>query len=92
MSNWLVKKLIPSLSSSASQKRSSNVPEGLWRKCIKCESVLYRPELERNLDVCPKCQHHMRISARTRLDYFLDKDNREELHADMEPVDVLKFP
>ena len=91
MSNWLVKKLIPSLSSSASQKRSSNVPEGLWRKCVKCESVLYRPELERNLDVCPKCQHHMRISARTRLDYFLDKENREELHGEMEPVDVLKF-
>ena len=91
MSNWLVKKLIPSLSSSASQKRSSSVPEGLWRKCVKCESVLYRPELERNLDVCPKCQHHMRISARTRLDYFLDKENREELHGEMEPVDVLKF-
>lgn len=91
MSNWLVKKLIPSLSSSASQKRSSNVPEGLWRKCVKCESVLYRPELERNLDVCPKCQHHMRIGARTRLDYFLDKDHREELHGDMEPVDILKF-
>ena len=92
MSNWLVKKLIPSLSSSANQKRSSsNVPEGLWRKCVKCESVLYRPELERNLDVCPKCQHHMRISARTRLDYFLDKEGREELNANMEPVDVLKF-
>ena len=91
MSNWLVKKLIPSLSSSASQKRNSSVPEGLWRKCVKCESVLYRPELERNLDVCPKCQHHMRISARTRLDYFLDMENREELHGEMEPVDVLKF-
>ncbi len=91
MSNWLVNKLIPSLSRSASQQKSSNVPEGLWRKCVKCESVLYRPELERNLDVCPKCQHHMRICARTRLDYFLDQDGREELFADMEPVDILKF-
>ena len=91
MSNWLVKKLIPSLSSSSSQKRSSNVPEGLWRKCVKCESVLYRPELERNLDVCPKCTHHMRISGRTRLEYFLDEEGREELYANMEPVDILKF-
>ncbi|AMO56849.1 acetyl-CoA carboxylase subunit beta [Endozoicomonas montiporae] len=91
MSNWLVDKLIPSLSRSSSEKRSSNVPEGLWRKCVKCDSVLYRPELERNLDVCPKCSHHMRISARKRLDYFLDKENREELFADIEPVDKLKF-
>ena len=91
MSNWLVDKLIPSLSRSSSEKRSSSVPEGLWRKCVKCDSVLYRPELERNLDVCPKCSHHMRISARKRLDYFLDKDNREELFDDIEPVDKLKF-
>ncbi|UYM16438.1 acetyl-CoA carboxylase, carboxyltransferase subunit beta [Endozoicomonas euniceicola] len=91
MSNWLVDKLIPSLSRSSSEKRSSTVPEGLWRKCVKCDSVLYRPELERNLDVCPKCSHHMRISARKRLDYFLDKENREELFADIEPVDKLRF-
>ena len=91
MSNWLVDKLIPSLSRSTSKERSSNVPEGLWRKCVKCEAVLYRPELERNLDVCPKCDHHMRITARTRLDYFLDKDDREELDAEMEPVDKLRF-
>ena len=91
MSNWLVDKLIPSLSRSSSQQKSSNVPEGLWRKCVKCDSVLYRPELERNLDVCPKCQHHMRVPARKRLDYFLDKENRNELFADIEPVDKLKF-
>ena len=91
MSNWLVDKLIPSLSRSSGKERSSSVPEGLWRKCVKCEAVLYRPELERNLDVCPKCDHHMRISARTRLDYFLDKEDREELYADMEPVDKLRF-
>ena len=91
MSNWLVDKLIPSLSRSSSQQRSSNVPEGLWRKCVKCDSVLYRPELERNQDVCPKCGHHMRVNARKRLDYFLDPDNRQELFADIEPVDKLKF-
>ncbi|WP_419535963.1 acetyl-CoA carboxylase, carboxyltransferase subunit beta [Endozoicomonas sp.] len=91
MSNWLVNKLIPSLSRSASEQKSSNVPEGLWRKCVKCEAVLYRPELDRNLGVCPKCQHHMRISARTRLDYFLDREGKEELFADLEPNDRLKF-
>lgn len=91
MSNWLVDKLIPSLSRSANAQKNSSVPEGLWRKCVKCEAVLYRPELDRNLGVCPKCQHHMRISARTRLDYFLDREGREELFADLEPDDRLKF-
>ncbi|MGB1270734.1 MAG: acetyl-CoA carboxylase, carboxyltransferase subunit beta, partial [Endozoicomonas sp.] len=91
MSNWLVNKLIPSLSRSAVEQKSSNVPEGLWRKCVKCESVLYRPELERNLGVCPKCRHHMRINARTRLVYFFDSKSTEELFADLEPVDKLKF-
>lgn len=95
MSNWLVNKLIPSLSRSASEQKSSSVPEGLWRKCVKCEAILYRPELDRNLGVCPKCRHHMRISARTRLDYFLDPEGevtkRTELFADLEPVDRLKF-
>ncbi|MRI35008.1 acetyl-CoA carboxylase carboxyl transferase subunit beta [Endozoicomonas sp. OPT23] len=91
MSNWLVDKLIPSLSRSSSQAKSSNVPEGLWRKCVKCEAVLYRPELERALDVCPKCRHHMRVSARKRLDYFLDAEQREELFSDLEPIDRLKF-
>ena len=95
MSNWLVNKLIPSLSRSASEQKSSSVPEGLWRKCAKCEAILYRPELDRHLGVCPKCRHHMRISARTRLDYFLDAEGdvtkRTELFADLEPVDRLKF-
>ncbi len=91
MSNWLVNKLIPSLSRSATEQKSSSVPEGLWRKCVKCEAVLYRPELDRNLGVCPKCQHHMRINARTRLDYFLDREGKEELFSDLEPNDRLKF-
>ena len=69
----------------------TSVPEGLWKKCPRCDAPLYRPELERNLDVCPKCQHHLRIGARRRLDVFLDDDNREELATDVETVDRLKF-
>ncbi len=71
--------------------RSSAIPEGLWKKCVKCEAVLYRPELEANLDVCPKCDHHLRIGARRRLDIFLDKEGREEVLTHIEPVDRLKF-
>ncbi len=72
-------------------KEGGTVPEGLWEKCQRCSAPLYRPELERNLDVCPKCDYHLRIGARRRIDIFLDKDNREELDADIEPVDRLKF-
>ncbi|WP_107852538.1 acetyl-CoA carboxylase, carboxyltransferase subunit beta [Oceanimonas marisflavi] len=71
--------------------RRHNIPEGVWTKCTNCEQVLYRAELERNLEVCPKCDHHMRISARNRLDKFLDQDGREELGAELEPQDILKF-
>ena len=71
--------------------RSNSVPEGLWKKCPKCAAPLYRPELEKNLDVCPKCQHHMRIGARRRLDIFLDADGRSELGVDIEAIDRLKF-
>jgi acetyl-CoA carboxylase carboxyl transferase subunit beta len=89
MSNWLVDKLIPSIM--RSEVKKSSVPEGLWHKCPSCDSVLYKPELEKTLDVCPKCNHHMRIDARSRLDIFLDADGREELGAELEPVDRLKF-
>jgi len=89
MSSWL-DKIVPSLVKRTERKRS-NVPEGLWEKCPKCESVLYKPELDKNLNVCPKCDHHMRIGARRRLDLFLDKDNRQEIGADVLPVDRLKF-
>ncbi|WP_421681822.1 acetyl-CoA carboxylase carboxyltransferase subunit beta [Stutzerimonas urumqiensis] len=89
MSNWLVDKLIPSIM--RSEVKKSSVPEGLWHKCPACEAVLYRPELEKTLDVCPKCGHHMRIDARTRLDIFLDENGREEIGAELEPVDRLKF-
>ena len=89
MSNWLVDKLIPSIM--RSEVKKSSVPEGLWHKCPSCEAVLYRPELEKTLDVCPKCNHHMRINARARLDIFLDANGREEIGAELEPVDRMKF-
>lgn len=87
--SWF-QKLMPSrIRTEGGNKRT--VPEGLWSKCDACNAVLYRAELERNLHVCPKCTHHMRIGARRRLDIFLDPENRVEIGADIEPVDVLKF-
>ena len=68
-----------------------NVPEGLWTKCTVCTAVLYRPELERNLQVCPKCGHHMRVGARDRLEQFLDPGERREIAKNLESVDVLRF-
>lgn len=88
--SW-IDKILPSGVSKGEGTKRSSVPEGLWKKCVKCEAVLYRPDLERNDDVCPKCDHHMRIGARRRLDTFLDRDDREEILADIEPVDRLKF-
>ena len=89
MNNWVVDNLIPSIM--RSDARKSSVPDGVWHKCPSCEAALYKPELEKNLDVCPKCNHHMRINARTRLDIFLDKEGRTEIAADLEPVDRIKF-
>ena len=89
MSNWL-DKIMPSMIRSDSKQRTS-VPEGLWKKCPKCGAFLYKPELDKNLDVCPKCEHHLRVSARRRLDIFLDEDGREEIAAELEPWDRLKF-
>jgi len=87
--SWF-EKLMPSrIRTEGGNKR--NVPEGLWTKCEACGSILYRAEVERNLDVCPKCGHHMRIGARRRLDLFLDPEPREEIGAEVEPVDILKF-
>ncbi|WP_194757348.1 acetyl-CoA carboxylase, carboxyltransferase subunit beta [Aliidiomarina indica] len=68
-----------------------NIPEGVWSKCGGCDAILYKADLERNLSVCPKCGHHMRLTARERLDAFLDPENREELGAELEPQDKLKF-
>lgn len=87
--SWF-KKLLPSrIRTNAITKKG--VPEGLWSKCDKCGAILYRTELERNLEVCPKCDYHMRISARKRLEYFLDKGPQVEIAADVGPVDILKF-
>jgi acetyl-CoA carboxylase carboxyl transferase subunit beta len=83
-------KLVPSkIRTVGGNKRT--VPEGLWVRCDGCGAVLYRSELERNLDVCPKCSHHMRIGARLRLQMFLDEKSSLEIGSDLEPVDALKF-
>jgi acetyl-CoA carboxylase carboxyl transferase subunit beta len=88
--SW-INKILPSGVRSDDGDKRSNVPEGLWKKCVKCDAVLYRPDVERNDDVCPKCDHHMRIGARRRIDIFLDPEGREEILTDIEPVDRLKF-
>ncbi len=88
--SW-IDKILPSGVRKVEGEKRSSVPEGLWKKCVKCEAVLYRPDVERNDDVCPKCDHHMRIGARRRLDIFLDPDDREEILTEIEPVDRLKF-
>jgi acetyl-CoA carboxylase carboxyl transferase subunit beta len=87
--SWF-EKLMPSrIRTAGGNKRA--VPEGLWTKCPGCSAILYRAEMERNLDVCPKCNHHNRIGARRRLESFLDAEPREEIAADLESVDPLKF-
>jgi acetyl-CoA carboxylase carboxyl transferase subunit beta len=83
-------KLMPSrIRTDGTSKRA--VPEGLWTKCTACNAVLYRAELERNLDVCPKCNQHMRVYGRGRLNIFLDESPREEIASNLMPVDKLKF-
>lgn len=87
--SWF-EKLLPAKIRTAAKKKA--VPEGLWSKCTACNAVLYRAELERSLNVCPKCSHHMRIRARTRLQNFLDQDTSPlELGFELLPVDILKF-
>ncbi len=88
--NWF-EKLMPSRIRTEGNDKKGSVPEGLWTKCNSCSAVLYRAELERSLDVCPKCNHHMRIGARRRLDIFLDESSGEEIAANLEPIDMLKF-
>ena len=86
--SWF-EKIVPSRIKT--ERRSRSVPEGLWIKCSACDAVLYRAELERNLNVCPKCTHHMRIGARARLQSFLDAEAQSELGALVEPMDPLRF-
>jgi len=87
--SWFEKLMPTSIRTDSSTKRG--VPEGLWTKCTSCSAVLYRAELERNLDVCPKCNHHMRIFGRKRLEIFLDEGPKEEIGENLVPYDKLKF-
>ena len=93
--SW-IDKILPSIStaskaSSSKASKKANVPEGVWKKCPRCEAVLYEKSLSENHEVCPKCDHHMRISARRRIKLFLDAGDQQELFAALEPVDLLKF-
>ena len=85
--SWL-EKILPKTTKASGRKE---IPEGVWAKCTSCDSILYKAELEKALNVCPKCDHHMRISGRKRLEYFLDEGDRVELGTQHEPKDVLKF-
>ncbi len=87
--SWFEKLMPTSIRTDSSTKRG--VPEGLWTKCTSCSAVLYRAELERNLDVCPKCNHHMRVFGRKRLTMFLDGTETEEIGANLTPFDKFKF-
>ncbi|MGZ0079771.1 acetyl-CoA carboxylase, carboxyltransferase subunit beta [Methylomonas sp. YC3] len=88
--SWF-EKLVPSAIRTESSQKKTTVPEGLWNKCPRCDAILFNAELEKNLSVCPKCDHHLRISARKRLNMFLDEDGRQEIGAGLKPSDPLKF-
>ena len=88
--SWLEKLLPPKIQPNERNERRT-VPEGLWIKCPQCETVLYKTDLEQNINVCPKCNHHHRIGARARLDAFLDAEGRFEIGQEVLPVDALKF-
>jgi acetyl-CoA carboxylase carboxyl transferase subunit beta len=88
--SW-INKILPSKIKTDTEVKNRNIPEGLWKKCPRCDAVLYSSNLEENNDICPKCDHHLRISARRRLDIFLDPEDRLELGETIEPSDILKF-
>ncbi len=88
--SWLEKLLPPKIQPNERSERRT-VPEGLWIKCPACDTVLYKADLEQNINVCPKCTHHHRIGARARLDAFLDPEGRFEIGQEILPVDALKF-
>ena len=88
--SWLEKLLPPKMQQTDPSERRT-VPEGLWIKCPSCETVLYKTDLEQNVNVCPKCTHHHRIGARARLDAFLDAEGRYEIGQEVLPIDALKF-
>ena len=89
--SWLSKLLPPKIKRQDGEARKSPLPEGLWSKCPACEAVLYAADLEKNAQVCPKCGHHHRLSARARIDLLLDPEARFEVGAEVQPVDALKF-
>ena len=89
--SWFQKILRPKINRRLAEDPKKVMPEGLWNKCQSCETVLYCADLERNLDVCPNCDHHHRIGARARLDMLLDAEGRFEIGAEVVPVDTLKF-
>ena len=88
--SWL-EKLLPTKIQQTDPSERRSVPEGLWVKCPSCETVLYKTDLEQNINVCPKCAHHHRMGARARLDAFLDPEGRFEIGQEVVPVDALKF-
>src|SRR5688572_18369765 len=88
--SWLQKLLPPRIKSTPGGKKQA-VPEGLWVKCPACEAVLYRTDLEKNLNVCPKCSYHARVTARERIEQLLDPEGRFEIGSDVVPIDSLKF-
>lgn len=90
--SW-IDRILPSISRSRDRddKGSGKIPEGLWRQCPRCEATLFHETLEKNADVCPKCDYHIRISARRRIEIFLDSKGQKELDPDLEPLDSLKF-
>lgn len=89
--SWLNKLLPPKIKRQEGIQRRGTLPEGLWSKCPSCEAVLYATDLEKNLQVCPKCGHHNRLNARKRLNLLLDAEGRSEIGAEVVPVDTLKF-
>ncbi len=88
--SW-INKILPSIATAPRDAKKSAIPEGTWEKCPRCDAMLYKKSLNENYDVCPKCDHHLRITARRRLELFLDAGNQQELSADLEPRDLLKF-
>ncbi len=88
--NWLTR-LIPSIGKSSSKSKKSKIPDGVWTSCPSCESALYKPELQKTLYVCPKCDHHLRIGARTRFNIFFDNGNFTEIASNVETNDPLGF-
>ena len=89
--SWFQKLLPPKIKRRDSADLKKSVPDGLWHKCPSCQAVLYHADLEKNLSVCPKCNHHHRITARMRLDWLLDSEGRFEIGAEVLPIDTLKF-